>query len=63
MVDGEVGLLENRSQFKLVGCHLVVARLTGNTQLQRLYLQVFHERLHTVGDDTEIVVVHLLVLC
>ena len=63
MIDGEVTLFEDGCQLELVGCHLVVARLTGNGQLQRLYLQVFHKCLHAVGDGAEVVVVHLLVLC
>ena len=62
MVNGQVALLKDRSQLKLVGCHLVVTCLHGDGQLQRLYLEVLHEGLHTVGDGTKVVVVHLLVL-
>ena len=40
-----------------------MARLARNRQFESLNLQVFHERLHAVGDGTEVVVVHLLVLC
>ena len=62
MVDGQVALLENGRQFKLVRSHLVVARFYGYGQFQSLNLQVFHEGLHAVGDGAEVVVVHLLVL-
>ena len=62
MVDGEVALLVDGCQLELVRSHLVVTRLHGNTQLEGLYLQVFHERLHALGDGTEVVVIHLLVL-
>ena len=62
MVDGEVALLVDGCQLELVRCHLVVTRLHGNAQLEGLYLQVFHECLHALGDGTEVVVVHLLVL-
>ena len=62
MVDGEVHLLVDWSQFKLVWCYLVVTCLAGYSQLEGLHLKVFHECLHTVGDDSEVVVIHLLVL-
>ena len=62
MVHGQIGVLEDRSYLKLVGCHLVMAGLAGDGQLQGLYLKVFHKGLYTVGDSAEIVVVHLLVL-
>ncbi len=62
VVVGDVGLLEDGSYLKLVGGDLVVARLARYRQLQGLYLQVLHERLHAVGDGAEVVVVHLLVL-
>ena len=62
VVDGQVGLLEDRSQLKLVGSHLVMTRLTGNAQFQGGNLQVLHKGLHALGDGTEVVVVHLLVL-
>ena len=61
MVDGEVALLEDGSQLKLIGSHLVVARLYGNGQLQGLNLQVLHKGLHTIRDGAKVVVVHLLV--
>ena len=63
MVDGEVGLLKDGSELKLVRRNLVVTCLARNAQLQSLDLQVFHEGLYALGDGTEVVVVHLLVLC
>ena len=36
--------------------------LTGNGQFKGLNLQILHESLYAIGDDTEVVVVHLLVL-
>ena len=62
VVHGQVALLEDGSQFKLVGSHLVVASLAGDTQFQGVYLQVFHESCHSSGYAAEVVVVHLLVL-
>ena len=63
VVHGQVAFFVDGGQLKLVGCHLVVARLHGYAQLQRLNLQILHEGLHALGDGTEVVVVHLLVLC
>ena len=62
MVDSQVALLEDGRQLKLVGSHLVVARLHGDGEFKCLNLKVFHEGYHTIGDGTKIVVVHLLVL-
>ena len=62
VVDGQVALLVNRSQLKLVRSHLVVAGLARDTQLQRLNLQIRHEGSHASRDRAEIVVIHLLVL-
>ena len=59
----QVGFLEYRSKLKLVWSHLVMARLAGYAQLKGLHLKVFHKRLNALGDDAEVVVVHLLVLC
>ena len=63
VVYGKVALFVYRGKLKLVGCHLVVARLARYGELQRLYLEVFHEGLHAVWYGAEVVVVHLLVLC
>ena len=62
MVHSQITLLEDGCQLKLVGRHLVVTCLAGNGKFQRLYLQVLHEGLYTIGDGAEVVVVHLLVL-
>ena len=62
VVHSEIGVFKDRRHLKLVGCHLVVACLTGDGQFQRLHLKVFHEGHHAVGNDAEVVVVHLLVL-
>ena len=63
VVYGKVALFVYRGKLKLVGGHLVVARLARYGELQRLYLEVFHEGLHAVWYGAEVVVVHLLVLC
>ena len=62
MVDGQVRLLKDRSQLKLVRSNLIVTCLTRNTQLECLNLQVAHKGGHTLRDSSEVVVVHLLVL-
>ena len=61
MVNGEVGLFEDRSEFKLVGGYLVVAGLTGDAQFEGLDLEVAHEGCHTLRDGAKVVVIHLLV--
>ena len=63
MVDSQIAFLVYRSQLKLIRGYLVVTCLAGYGQFERTYLEVFHECLHTVGDCSEIMVVHLLVLC
>ena len=63
MVNGEVCLLEDRSEFKLVRSHLIVTCLARNAKFEGTYLKVFHEGLYTIWNSTEIVVFHLLVLC
>ena len=55
VVDGQIALLVDRG-------HLVVARLTGDAQFEGLYFEIFHERLHALGNGAKVVVVHLLVL-
>ena len=62
VVDSQVGFLEDRSALKLVRSDLVVTSLAGNAKLQSLNLEVFHEGLNTLGNGSEVVVVHLLVL-
>ena len=61
VVYGQVALLEDGSQLKLVGCHFIMACLAGNAQFECLYFEIAHELGHTFGDSSEIVVVHLLV--
>ena len=61
VVDSEVALLVDRSQLKLVWRHFVMACLAGNTQFESLDFKVFHERLHTLRNGAEVMVVHLLV--
>ena len=62
VVNGKVGLLEDRCQLKLVWCHLVMAGLARNTELESLDFQILHKCLNTLWDGAEVVVVHLLVL-
>ena len=62
VVDSQIGFLEDRSALKLVRSDLVVTCLAGNAKLQSLNLEVFHESLNTLGNGSEVVVVHLLVL-
>ncbi|CCZ14622.1 unknown [Prevotella sp. CAG:487] len=63
MVYRKVALLVYRSKFKLVWRHLVVAGLARNAKLKSLHFEVFHESLDTFRNGSEVVVVHLLVLC
>ena len=58
MVDGQVALLEDGGQLKLVGCYLVVACLDRDGQLEGLNLKILHESLNAIGDGAKIVVVH-----
>ena len=62
VVNGKVGLLEDRCQLKLVWCYLVVTGLARNTEFKSLDFQILHESLNTLWDGAEVVVVHLLVL-
>ena len=62
VVYGQVGFLEYRGQFKLVGSDLVVARLTGDAQFESHDFQLAHEGSHALGYGPEVVVIHLLVL-
>ena len=63
MVYRKVALLVYRSKLKLVRSHLVVAGLARNAKLKSLHFEVFHESLDTFRNGSEVVVVHLLVLC
>ena len=62
MIDSEVGFLEDGCQLKLVGSHLIVACLTGDTESQSLELQILHKGLYALRNGTKVVVIHLLVL-
>ena len=62
MVYCQIALLEYRGELKLVGGHLIMACLTGDSELQSLNLKIFHKGLYTIGDGSEIVIVHLLIL-
>ena len=62
VVDSQIGLLEDRSQLKLVGSHLVMTRLTRDAEFQSLNLEVAHEGSDALRNGTEVVVIHLLVL-
>ena len=62
MVDSQVTLLEDRSQLKLVRCHLVMTSLARDSKLKSLNLKILHKGLNTIGDSTKIMVIHLLVL-
>ena len=61
MIYRKVGFFKDRSQLKLVGCHLVMTCFAGNTQFERLNFEVFHKRLNPFGDGAEVVIVHLLI--
>ena len=62
VVVGQIGLLENRSYFKLVGSNFVVTGLDGNTKFQALAFEVGHEGNDTRRYRTEVMVFELLVL-
>ncbi len=61
MVVGQIGLLKDWRELKLIGRHLIVAGLCRDAELVAFYLEVEHECLHTRGDCAEIVVFELLV--
>ena len=61
MVNGQVAFLKNRGQFKLIGSHLVMARLTRDSQFQSLNLQVTHKGGYPFRYGTKIMVIHLLI--
>ena len=62
VVVGQVHLLVNRGQLKLVGGDFIVAGLHGDPQSVSLLLQVNHKAVDPRGNRTEIVVLELLVL-
>ena len=62
MVVGKVSLLVYRCKLKLVWCHLVMAGLERNTELERLVLKVLHKGNYSRWYSTEVVVVELLIL-
>ena len=62
MVYSEVTLLEDRSKLELIGGNLIVTGLAWDGELQSLNLKILHKGLYTIGDSTEVMVVHLLVL-
>ena len=62
VVDSQIGFLEDWCQLKLVGRYLVVTCLARDAEFECLYLEVFHEGLYALGDGSEVMVVHLLVL-
>ena len=63
MVYSKVTFLKDRGQLKLTRSHLIVTCLARNTQFECLYLKILHESLYTFRNSTEVMVVHLLVLC
>ena len=62
MVVGEIGLLEDGRELKLVGRHFVVTGLDRDAKAVRFDFKVKHEGFHTRGNGAEIVVLELLVL-
>ena len=61
MVVGEVSLLIDRSDLKLVGSHLIMASFSGDSEAMSFRFEVDHESLDAAGDSSEIVVFELLV--
>ena len=62
VIDRQVALFVDGGELKLVGGHFVVTRLAGNAETEGLYFEIAHEFGHALGDGTEIVVFHLLIL-
>ena len=62
VVVGQIRLLEDRSQLKLVWSHLVMTRFHRNTELPAFEFEILHEGHHTRRDSAEIVIFELLVL-
>ncbi len=61
VIHGQVGLLVNGRQLKLIGSHLVVSGFKRNTQFISLVLEFFHKFHHSFGNGAEIMVVELLI--
>ena len=62
VVDGDVRLFIDRGALVLVGCHLVVAGLERDAELEALVLEVHHEGQHAILDRAEVMVLKLLAL-
>ena len=62
VIDGEVGVLEDRRDFVLARGDLVVPRLDRHAHLEQLELRFGHAREHALGDGAEVLILHLLAL-
>ena len=62
VIHGQIALFVDGGELKLIGGHLIVARLAGNAETEGLNFEIAHEFGHTLGDGAEIVVFHLLIL-
>ena len=62
VIDGDVGVLEDRRDLVLARRDLVVARLHRHADLEQLELGLGHARQHALGDRAEVLVFHLLPL-
>jgi hypothetical protein len=62
VVGRDVRSFEHGRDFELAGRDLVVARLRGDAELEKLALRVEHEREHALGNRAEVVVVEFLSL-
>ena len=57
----QITVFEDRSQFELVGCYLVMTCLGGNTQFVAFDFEFFHKCSDAWRDRAEIVVFQLLI--
>ena len=62
VIHSQIALFVDGGELKLIGSHLIVARLAGNTETEGLNFEIAHEFGHALGDGAEIVVFHLLIL-
>ena len=62
VIHGQIALFVDGGELKLIGRHLIVARLAGNAETEGLNFEIAHEFGHALGDGAEIVVFHLLIL-